>query len=155
MGRKRSMSRGSRSPWFNLRPIYRQSVAVAFCDRQIAPPHFAGRRTGHPGAVASCRARLSVEAPCRALSFRLGIRNVEGVQACCGNPAIGGSVSVDRHPRHRSMKILLIEDDRDTADYVAQGLTEEGHNVAVSGDGRDGLFKAVGENWDLIIVDRM
>ncbi|GGF49625.1 DNA-binding response regulator [Aliidongia dinghuensis] len=53
------------------------------------------------------------------------------------------------------MKILLIEDDRETADYVTQGLSEEGHNVTIAADGRDGLFRAAGESWDLLIVDRM
>ena len=53
------------------------------------------------------------------------------------------------------MKILLIEDDRETADYVAQGLSEEGHLLSVAKGGQDGLFRATGENWDLLIVDRM
>jgi len=53
------------------------------------------------------------------------------------------------------LKILLIEDEPETADYVAQGLAEEGHRLSVSKDGRDGLFRATGEQWDLIIVDRM
>jgi two-component system OmpR family response regulator len=38
---------------------------------------------------------------------------------------------------------------------VLQGLQEAGHNVAVAPDGRDGLFHAAGEDWDLLIVDRM
>jgi two-component system, OmpR family, response regulator len=50
---------------------------------------------------------------------------------------------------------LLIEDDRETADYVAQGLAEEGHNVQTARDGRDGLFRATGEEWGLLIIDRM
>lgn len=53
------------------------------------------------------------------------------------------------------MKILLIEDDRETSSYISQGLTEEGHNVAVEATGRNGLFRATGEDWDLLIVDRM
>ncbi|HEX4583589.1 MAG TPA: response regulator transcription factor [Burkholderiaceae bacterium] len=53
------------------------------------------------------------------------------------------------------MKILVVEDDAETANYVLQGLQEEGHNVAVASDGRDGLFRAAGEDWDLLIVDRM
>lgn len=53
------------------------------------------------------------------------------------------------------MKILLVEDDRETADYVAQGLSEEGHTLSVAAGGRDGLFRATGETWDLLIVDRM
>lgn len=53
------------------------------------------------------------------------------------------------------MRILLVEDDTQTADYVCRGLTEEGHNVAVLGDGREALLHALGERWDLMIVDRM
>jgi len=53
------------------------------------------------------------------------------------------------------VKILLIEDDREAAGYVAQGLAQEGHNLSVATDGRDGLFRATGESWDLLIVDRM
>jgi two-component system OmpR family response regulator len=53
------------------------------------------------------------------------------------------------------VKILLVEDDGETATYVLQGLKEAGHNVAVAPDGRDGLFRAAGEDWDLLIVDRM
>jgi len=53
------------------------------------------------------------------------------------------------------VKILVIEDDRETADYVMQGLSEAGHHLTAASEGRDGLFRAAGERWDLIIVDRM
>lgn len=53
------------------------------------------------------------------------------------------------------MKILVIEDDAETADYVAKGLQEAGHTVDVARDGKDGLVMAVGETWDVAIVDRM
>lgn len=53
------------------------------------------------------------------------------------------------------MRILLVEDDRQTAAYVAKGLTEEGHVVDSLADGRDGLVHATGEPYDLVIVDRM
>ena len=53
------------------------------------------------------------------------------------------------------MRILVVEDDAETANYVSQGLQEAGHHVAISTDGRDGLFRAAGEEWDLVIVDRM
>jgi two-component system, OmpR family, response regulator len=53
------------------------------------------------------------------------------------------------------LKILLVEDDVETANYVMHGLQEEGHQVTVAYDGRDGLFRAAGEDWDLLIVDRM
>jgi two-component system OmpR family response regulator len=52
-------------------------------------------------------------------------------------------------------KILLVEDDRDTADYLLRGLGEEGHSVDHVGDGREGLFLATGQSFDLIILDRM
>ena len=53
------------------------------------------------------------------------------------------------------MRILLIEDDRQTAAYVAKGLTEDGHIVDSLDDGRDGLWQATKESYDLVIVDRM
>ena len=53
------------------------------------------------------------------------------------------------------MRILLVEDDAESADYVLQGLQEAGHNVVIAQDGRDGLFQAAGQDWDLLIVDRM
>src|SRR3954469_21492159 len=53
------------------------------------------------------------------------------------------------------MKILLIEDDADTLDYVANGLAEYGHVVDRAVNGPDGLFLAAGESYDLLIVDRM
>ena len=53
------------------------------------------------------------------------------------------------------MKILLIEDDAETADYILNGLSEEGHNVIHVANGRDGLYRAAQEPFDLLIVDRM
>lgn len=53
------------------------------------------------------------------------------------------------------MKILLIEDDAETADYIAKGLREHGHVVDQADNGRDGLFFAAGESYDVMIVDRM
>jgi len=53
------------------------------------------------------------------------------------------------------MKILLIEDDAQTAEFVAKGLTEHGHVVDVSGHGREGLHLATGQPYDLLVVDRM
>jgi two-component system OmpR family response regulator len=50
---------------------------------------------------------------------------------------------------------LVVEDDAETAGYLVHGLQEAGHNVAMAADGRDGLFRAAGESWDLLIVDRM
>jgi two-component system, OmpR family, response regulator len=53
------------------------------------------------------------------------------------------------------MKILLIEDDAETAQYIARGLAEQGHETTVKGDGREGLHAGLAEPWDIFIVDRM
>jgi two-component system OmpR family response regulator len=53
------------------------------------------------------------------------------------------------------MKVLLIEDDRETSAYVARGLREEGHVVDLAATGRDGLFLATEGGHDVLIVDRM
>jgi two-component system OmpR family response regulator len=53
-----------------------------------------------------------------------------------------------------AVKILLIEDDRQTADYIAKGLREHGHVVDKADNGRDGLYMATGEAYDVMIVDR-
>ncbi|HKO08840.1 MAG TPA: response regulator transcription factor [Alphaproteobacteria bacterium] len=53
------------------------------------------------------------------------------------------------------MHILVIEDDAATADYLVKGLTESGYVVDHAGEGRDGLFMALGQNYDAMIVDRM
>ncbi len=53
------------------------------------------------------------------------------------------------------MRVLLIEDDQVTADYLAKGLREIGHVVEAAHTGRDGLFLALNEAFDAIITDRM
>jgi two-component system OmpR family response regulator len=53
------------------------------------------------------------------------------------------------------MKILLIEDDATTADYVEKGLRQAGHEVDRAGDGRDGLLLASSNHYDAAVVDRM
>ncbi|MBL8590363.1 MAG: response regulator transcription factor [Methylobacteriaceae bacterium] len=53
------------------------------------------------------------------------------------------------------MKILIVEDDAATAAYLRDGLLAQGHEVAHADNGRDGLFRASGETFDVLIVDRM
>ena len=53
------------------------------------------------------------------------------------------------------MKLLLIEDDREVARFVAKGLKESGHLVEHAENGRDGLFIAASEPFDALVVDRM
>lgn len=53
------------------------------------------------------------------------------------------------------MKILLVEDDADTAAYIANGLRETGHTLDHVPDGREGLALATGRPYDVLVVDRM
>lgn len=53
------------------------------------------------------------------------------------------------------MKILLVEDEVKTADYLKQGLTEAGFNVSLARDGLDGLHLALEDDFDLAILDVM
>lgn len=53
------------------------------------------------------------------------------------------------------MKILLIEDDKETTDYICRGLNEEGHSVDCVSDGKEGLLMGSTEPYDVLVVDRM
>ncbi|KAK0349120.1 hypothetical protein LTR94_034441, partial [Friedmanniomyces endolithicus] len=53
------------------------------------------------------------------------------------------------------MRILIIEDDLETNQFVAKGLSQAGHQVSTCADGRDGLFQATGGDFDAIVLDRM
>lgn len=53
------------------------------------------------------------------------------------------------------MKLLLIEDDRRTADFILRGLKEHGHVADHAVDGKEGLLLAAREKYDVLIVDRM
>jgi two-component system OmpR family response regulator len=53
------------------------------------------------------------------------------------------------------MKILVVEDDRETASYLVKGLSESGYTVDRAGDGREGLFLSSSGGYDVIVLDRM
>ena len=53
------------------------------------------------------------------------------------------------------MKMLIVEDDKEAAGYLKRALSEAGHAVDYAAAGRDGLMLAVGETYDVIILDRM
>lgn len=53
------------------------------------------------------------------------------------------------------MRILLIEDDQEAAQYVTKGLTESGYVVDHADDGPRGLMMATSESYDVLVVDRM
>lgn len=53
------------------------------------------------------------------------------------------------------MRILLVEDDSTVRSYIVKGLKESGHVIDIAENGKDGLFLAVSEAYDVIILDRM
>jgi two-component system, OmpR family, response regulator len=53
------------------------------------------------------------------------------------------------------MKVLVIEDDPETAAYIVGGLVQHDHVVDRAAEGREGLFLAAGGGYDVAIVDRM
>jgi two-component system, OmpR family, response regulator len=53
------------------------------------------------------------------------------------------------------VKLLLVEDNERVARFVKKGLTEAGHTVDHADNGRDGMYHAVSEPYDAIVMDRM
>ncbi|NQE63732.1 response regulator transcription factor [Caulobacter sp. RHG1] len=53
------------------------------------------------------------------------------------------------------MKILIAEDDEETAGFLTQGLREVGHVVSRAASGNDALFLATSETFDVMVLDRM
>jgi two-component system copper resistance phosphate regulon response regulator CusR len=53
------------------------------------------------------------------------------------------------------MRLLVIEDERKTGEYLKKGLEESGFTCDVAGNGIDGLHLASEENYDLIVLDVM
>src|SRR5215210_1790096 len=65
------------------------------------------------------------------------------------------SAAMGYWPGVQSMKILLIEDDREAASYLIQALDEAGHITHHAADGETGYAMASGMDYDVLIVDRM
>ena len=52
-----------------------------------------------------------------------------------------------------AFRILLVEDDAEIAEFVAQGLREEGFLVEQAADGHDGGHALSTSAWDLVVLD--
>lgn len=52
-------------------------------------------------------------------------------------------------------KLLIVEDDAETRDYIAKGFVEQGYTVETASTGRDGLYHATDISFDALILDRM
>ena len=53
------------------------------------------------------------------------------------------------------MKILIVEDEQKTGDYLKQGLSEAGFVADLARDGVDGLHLALTDDYDLVVLDVM
>ncbi|RLQ21732.1 response regulator [Seongchinamella sediminis] len=53
------------------------------------------------------------------------------------------------------MKLLLVEDDRTTLDYLSKGFREQGYSADIAENGVDALHLATTGRYDLIVLDRM
>ncbi|MEA3096345.1 MAG: two-component system, OmpR family, copper resistance phosphate regulon response regulator CusR [Caballeronia mineralivorans] len=56
---------------------------------------------------------------------------------------------------HPPMRILVIEDEQKMSSYLHKGLTEASFTVDIANDGRQGLFLALHDEFDLIVLDVM
>src|SRR5471032_154183 len=61
----------------------------------------------------------------------------------------------DAQPDRITMRLLIVEDDRDAADYLVKAFREVGHVADAAHDGEDGLALALDGQFDVLIVDRM
>ena len=53
------------------------------------------------------------------------------------------------------MRLLIVEDEPKTGEYLKKGLTEHGYSVDVARTGSDGLYLALETDYDLILLDVM
>jgi two-component system, OmpR family, response regulator len=62
-----------------------------------------------------------------------------------------------QHPREQqlTMRLLIVEDDRDAADYLAKAFREVGHVADLAYDGEEGLAHAVDGQYEVLVIDRM
>jgi len=61
----------------------------------------------------------------------------------------------DAQPDRVTMRLLVIEDDRDAADYLVKAFREVGHVADAANNGEDGLAMALDGQYDVLVVDRM
>ena len=53
------------------------------------------------------------------------------------------------------MRILVVEDDVETADYICSSLAAEGHTALRAADGKEGYLHALDNDFDAMVIDRM
>ena len=73
----------------------------------------------------------------------------------CGLRAMVNPMISSLSPSESQMRLLIIEDDRESADYLVKAFREVGHVADRAGDGEEGLAMAESGAYDVLIVDRM
>ena len=68
---------------------------------------------------------------------------------------VSGASGSGTDQKATGMRILLIEDDQDTAGFIRNGLAGHGYVCDHSAAGKDGLFLAATETYDAMVIDRM
>ena len=53
------------------------------------------------------------------------------------------------------MRLLVLEDDKTLGPWIEKGLSEAGHVVDLFTDGKDALIAAMGQEYDVLVLDRM
>jgi two-component system OmpR family response regulator len=53
------------------------------------------------------------------------------------------------------MRLLIVEDEPEVLSYIVKGMKEAGHTADTATNGKNGLFLATTEQYDLLIIDRM
>jgi two-component system OmpR family response regulator len=66
-----------------------------------------------------------------------------------------GELSPPGSETGRAMRLLIIEDDREAADYLVKAFREVGHVADHAADGEEGLALALEGGYDALIIDRM
>jgi two-component system copper resistance phosphate regulon response regulator CusR len=72
-----------------------------------------------------------------------------------GRKGMHGRLSPGNQQREKAMKLLIVEDEPKTGDYLKQGLSEAGFVVDLVRNGPDGLHLSLIETYDLLILDIM
>src|SRR6266702_1888736 len=80
---------------------------------------------------------------------------VAGRLACACRPRQCDRKLTDVTATAPQMRILIIEDDRESADYLVKAFREVGYIADLASDGEDGLSMADSGDYDVLVVDRM
>ena len=65
------------------------------------------------------------------------------------------AAAIPRKAEEAPMRLLIVEDDREAAEYLKKALREAGHMAELAKDGEEGLALALDGDFDVLVIDRM